>query len=379
MPPPYCFENDITSGLPVEVRPCDWGKGVFTTAPAAKGAVLWSEPPMAVGCVRSSEGHTCGRCFAVLRACPGPLPKPAVPPGCDAAAEAMGYVPGVDGAEPGVVPPEGVAPCSEHGCEWYCSARCRTQAWEAGHRAVCGAAHRGFVEKLVEALGEKSANQRLVCLKLLTATVAATDTRVRAHADALVPLPYDVVADEAARAREEKVYALFAEAFLPAEDGLLDGVTFEAYLGILSKMKANAVELDLALRKEAGAAEDDEEEGDAEGGPVLRATGLFALQAFVNHSCQPNGHRVFYNGQLHFVGVRGMAEGDQVVMAYVNPAHNVKDRQAKLNSHWRITCMCDKCTAETVKLILFRQLMQGLKKQKDAKKEAKEEAQATSS
>eukprot|EP01061_Rhynchopus_euleeides_P000650 TRINITY_DN10463_c1_g1_i1.p1 TRINITY_DN10463_c1_g1~~TRINITY_DN10463_c1_g1_i1.p1 ORF type:complete len:382 (+),score=112.59 TRINITY_DN10463_c1_g1_i1:40-1146(+) len=358
----YDFEASITGGTPVEVVRGDWGKGVHIRegGEARKGEVLWKERPVVVGSCRSPEGVACGNCCMPTRAHGSAVvPLPAIPPGCEGALPSF---------EQTSAYPEGIS--CEHGCEWYCSTACLEEASTKYHSVCCGGEYRSFLSHLIELVGEKSANQRVLALKLLCASAMSPDPRVAGHVSALVALPHEVSAEPAQRKVEVEVFEAFMACVKPgvAAEGL---VTFEAYLVMLSKMKANAVELDLWLKV------GDEEEAasaDAAQRSAVKASGLFALQAFVNHSCVPNGHRVFYNGMLHFVAVRDIPPGEQVLMAYVNPTNTIKDRQAKLSSHWRITCTCEKCAAEAVKLILFRQLLSGLKQKKDDRKDSAGEA-----
>ena len=349
------FESTLCEGLSVGVQKGDWGKGVHARGGVKKGEVLWHERPVVVGSCRSGEGVTCANCFAATARHPTDVtPLPAVPAACASALDSFTTAPN---------PPEPI-PC-DNLCEYYCSETCRTEAHRNHHSFVCSPQYAALPSTLATTLGEKSANQRLLALKLLTASVTSTDPKIQGHIEALVPLPYEVSKEEDQRAVEQEVYDAF-EKVLPEEKRQV--VSFEKYLLMLSKMKANAVELDMWLKVEGDTETYDEQRS------AVKASGLFALQAFVNHSCTPNGHRVVYNGALHFVAVEDIPEGEQVLMAYVNPANTIKERQAKLNTHWHITCFCVKCTGETMKLVLFRQLLDGLKKKKTDPTEEIEEA-----
>eukprot|EP01063_Lacrimia_lanifica_P003626 TRINITY_DN11950_c0_g1_i1.p2 TRINITY_DN11950_c0_g1~~TRINITY_DN11950_c0_g1_i1.p2 ORF type:complete len:371 (+),score=134.80 TRINITY_DN11950_c0_g1_i1:76-1188(+) len=349
------YETGLTEGTAVAVAAGEWGKGVHVPEARDKGALLWTERPLFVGQCCSYLGETCAGCMTVTDRYTGAEPMPAIPKGCEKDA-ALFAAP--EGAPPAAVP-------GAHECEWYCSAACRDASYARFHRLVCSAAYRALLaEWYGRAENVKLYNQRLLALKLLCTVCigplpaghAACEEQAKAlaHIEALVELPYPVCGGDAAQeAKERAVFDALAAVVAAAQGGAVpEDFTFARYLTMLSKLKANAVELDLGLRL----AGERPARVDAQ-----KASALFALQAFVNHSCNPSGHRVFYNGRLHFLAVRDIAAGEQLLMAYVNPASTLKERQAKLSSHWKILCTCERCTQDTMKLVMLKQLFAGLK------------------
>ncbi|KAJ9451902.1 hypothetical protein DIPPA_29620 [Diplonema papillatum] len=402
---PYDYVADITAGTSVNVQSCQWGKGVVTATAVEKGDVLWSEPPIFLGLSTSDRGNLCAQCLRVLKGYSGPCPLPAVPAGCEQA----GYRPWAESCEAA----EPVA-CAG-GCELYCSGGCRDTALRRGHRELCGEAYRALLRHL-QGGEERNGNQRLLALKLCTAKLLgrvearrgldaaqgegadkaagldseqgnsatkpsdlddtqgedatqcgddALDLRTEGMARALVQLGHTPEEETLAEQGEEGFFRswcapLFFEGAGGGSGARVRGFCFEEFMAALWQVRANAVELDLSLRTA-----DPPQGGPSDGNTSLRASGLFALQAFVNHSCVPTGHRVMHNGRLHFVTVRGIAASGEVLMAYVNPAQGVKERQAKL-SHWKISCTCDKCFTDAMKLVMFRKFMDGLKANRKA-------------
>ncbi|OEH79560.1 uncharacterized protein LOC34623874 [Cyclospora cayetanensis] len=79
---------------------------------------------------------------------------------------------------------------------------------------------------------------------------------------------------------------------------------------------------------------------------VLRAAGVYLLQACCNHSCIPNcSVENIEDASITLRAERPIAEGDELTISYVPLSLPQKKRQALLDSY-RFTCDCARCVQE---------------------------------
>eukprot|EP01060_Flectonema_neradi_P022247 TRINITY_DN3051_c2_g1_i1.p1 TRINITY_DN3051_c2_g1~~TRINITY_DN3051_c2_g1_i1.p1 ORF type:complete len:375 (+),score=57.22 TRINITY_DN3051_c2_g1_i1:53-1177(+) len=362
----------LTAGTNICIREGEWGNGVYATSDLEKGDIVWKEKAQFLGysgtrsrAVENKVGEVCDHCFNVTAAYEGTAISPAIPKGCE-----RGFTEAEITSESKPQP----IPCDHCTDMWYCSTDCKKASWETYHSALCGPNFTKFLSEYVDDADPsslKKIKQRILVMKmLLTYKSSLSDTSIaKSHMNSLVCLPPEAD-DSPLNMTEEQVE--WEKEFHRRLLGCLndkvdkDDYRYSLYYTMLDKMKTNAVELNLSLKFAEGSSPDDTTRS------CYTASALFALQSYVNHSCNPNTHRVFYDGFLYFICVRPIKKDDQLVMAYVNPAASISDRQTKLKSHWGIACVCDRCKADLVKLVMFRKLMAGLKEKADNKKAAQE-------
>ena len=73
--------------------------------------------------------------------------------------------------------------------------------------------------------------------------------------------------------------------------------------------------------------------------------GLWALPAFVNHSCSPNAARTFLGGAMVVRASKPIAKGGEVSYIYVDVSDPVDVRQSK-TAKWKFVCDCRRCEVE---------------------------------
>ncbi len=78
------------------------------------------------------------------------------------------------------------------------------------------------------------------------------------------------------------------------------------------------------------------------------AAGLFATASAANHSCRPNAIVLFDEaGGLSLLAVRPIAEGEEVLISYVDSSLPSALRRFELFDTWRVAdCRCAQCTGE---------------------------------
>ena len=358
----------LTAGTKVCVREGEWGNGVYSTTDLEKGDIIWKEKVQFLGYsgTRANNngegtGEVCDHCFKMTAAYEGPKIAPALPVGCDSGfmAESINEKSQLNKTQP--------ITCEHCNSQWYCSLECKQSAWNCYHSALCGPKFTKFLSDYVDTAADvsslKKIKQRILVIKMLLTYKSSESTFASEHIDNLVSLPPDAEDSPLNMSDEQVIWD--KEIHNRLLDCLStsfnkDNFPYSLYYTMLDKMKTNAVELNLSLKLCDGE--------QAVNHSCHSASGLFALQSYVNHSCNPNSHRVFFDGHLHFICVRPIKKDEQLVMAYVNPANSITDRQKKLRSHWGISCVCDRCKADLVKLVMFRKLMAGLKAKADSKK-----------
>lgn len=79
--------------------------------------------------------------------------------------------------------------------------------------------------------------------------------------------------------------------------------------------------------------------------PGFEGFGLVDAVALTNHSCAPNVEVVasVYNADVVATALRDIAEGDEVLMSYVDESEPFRTRQRLLRSGYAFECRCKKC------------------------------------
>eukprot|EP00428_Durinskia_dybowskii_P060337 CAMPEP_0170313460 /NCGR_PEP_ID=MMETSP0116_2-20130129/57280_1 /TAXON_ID=400756 /ORGANISM="Durinskia baltica, Strain CSIRO CS-38" /LENGTH=148 /DNA_ID=CAMNT_0010565863 /DNA_START=170 /DNA_END=613 /DNA_ORIENTATION=- len=86
--------------------------------------------------------------------------------------------------------------------------------------------------------------------------------------------------------------------------------------------------------------------GAAPGGAPLRGAGLFLLLSMMNHSCAPSAEPIFSSStEVSLRTLRGVAEGEELSLAYVQPELPLAERREQL-LHWFFECNCRVCETE---------------------------------
>ncbi|CDR46581.1 CYFA0S24e00452g1_1 [Cyberlindnera fabianii] len=73
---------------------------------------------------------------------------------------------------------------------------------------------------------------------------------------------------------------------------------------------------------------------------------MFLIQAHLNHNCEPNVRVIFGDKKTDGIKVyakRAIKANEELVTSYVNPAHEVLQRQRELRINWGFSCNCNKC------------------------------------
>ncbi len=78
---------------------------------------------------------------------------------------------------------------------------------------------------------------------------------------------------------------------------------------------------------------------------------FYALQSCLNHSCAPNAHAfkrkdVDTDGSAVILAKQDIADGDEVVLSYIDESVPYHERQAALKDYG-FTCACTRCSADT--------------------------------
>eukprot|EP00927_Polykrikos_kofoidii_P010478 TRINITY_DN14419_c0_g1_i2.p1 TRINITY_DN14419_c0_g1~~TRINITY_DN14419_c0_g1_i2.p1 ORF type:complete len:528 (-),score=111.41 TRINITY_DN14419_c0_g1_i2:79-1623(-) len=104
--------------------------------------------------------------------------------------------------------------------------------------------------------------------------------------------------------------------------------------------------------------------------PSFEGFGLVDIVALTNHSCDPNVDVVpmVYTAEVAAIAMRDIAEGEEVLMSYVDEGQSRKARQHHLLGSYGFRCRCTKCEADLV-----------AESEKKAKAKAEEGKEATTS
>lgn len=76
---------------------------------------------------------------------------------------------------------------------------------------------------------------------------------------------------------------------------------------------------------------------------------IFLIQSNLNHNCDPNVRVVFGNKKSDGIKVyakRDIKSNEELVTTYVNPAHDLNQRQRELRINWGFNCNCNKCKSD---------------------------------
>ena len=84
---------------------------------------------------------------------------------------------------------------------------------------------------------------------------------------------------------------------------------------------------------------------------VCEGSCFYALQSCLNHSCAPNAHAfkrkdVDTDGSAVILAKQDIADGDEVLLSYIDESMPYHERQAALKDYG-FTCACTRCSADT--------------------------------
>eukprot|EP00475_Leptophrys_vorax_P002058 TRINITY_DN11171_c0_g1_i1.p1 TRINITY_DN11171_c0_g1~~TRINITY_DN11171_c0_g1_i1.p1 ORF type:complete len:450 (-),score=123.73 TRINITY_DN11171_c0_g1_i1:53-1402(-) len=96
--------------------------------------------------------------------------------------------------------------------------------------------------------------------------------------------------------------------------------------------------------------QEEEEEGEDEVGELwgkFDGVGLYEVASMINHSCDPNVDFDYLekNGKLHVIARRPIAEGEEILHAYISEMWPVVERNLELVGYGFV-CECEKCRSE---------------------------------
>ncbi|KAK5675731.1 hypothetical protein LTS10_011458 [Elasticomyces elasticus] len=73
---------------------------------------------------------------------------------------------------------------------------------------------------------------------------------------------------------------------------------------------------------------------------------LFQYASLVNHSCVPNATRMFIGDAMVLRATRDIAQGEEVLHAYVLPSFGVAERRMRMEAVWGFRCDCKLCETD---------------------------------
>ncbi|KAK4897638.1 hypothetical protein LTR27_004784 [Elasticomyces elasticus] len=73
---------------------------------------------------------------------------------------------------------------------------------------------------------------------------------------------------------------------------------------------------------------------------------LFSHASLVNHSCLPNATRMFIGDAMVLRATRDIAQGEEVLHAYVLPSFGVAERRMRMEAVWGFRCDCKLCETD---------------------------------
>ncbi|XP_026193623.1 uncharacterized protein LOC34623446 [Cyclospora cayetanensis] len=95
---------------------------------------------------------------------------------------------------------------------------------------------------------------------------------------------------------------------------------------------------------------------DFRGAPLLPfiGAGLFAFGSLTNHSCWPNAEADFPlpKPSLEVRALRPIAEGEEVVISYIDESLSLHERQKILQTNYGFSCTCPRCVVEATEALL---------------------------
>lgn len=76
--------------------------------------------------------------------------------------------------------------------------------------------------------------------------------------------------------------------------------------------------------------------------------GNYPVASLFNHSCRPNAVVLFDGSLLSVMAIEPIATGQEITIAYVDPAHDRQHRQSLLMKKYAFTCQCVRCVDATI-------------------------------
>jgi len=77
-----------------------------------------------------------------------------------------------------------------------------------------------------------------------------------------------------------------------------------------------------------------------------KATSLFYLSSFCNHSCVPNTHRVAFGDVMVVRALLPLSQGDEITLGYIPPEISIDERKKTLEWAFGFQCDCWYCREE---------------------------------
>ncbi|KAK4512919.1 uncharacterized protein ATC70_003629 [Mucor velutinosus] len=78
----------------------------------------------------------------------------------------------------------------------------------------------------------------------------------------------------------------------------------------------------------------------------LLGWGIYPSAVYFNHSCDANVVKVREGRQMKFLARRMIEKGEEACISYGSVGEDVKDRRARLLSHYHFLCQCTRCIQE---------------------------------
>lgn len=337
------------------------GKGLFlapNAATVAHGATLFTELPLAshrwVQLESELALQSCAHCMAVR------LTRSALG---DQAADV--FLP--------LLPPQtDPVPCGASCCALqFCSERCRRDALEQYHAAMCAGDDSGraaLVAQLDKLASDTDRTNVLLIARLLARSLQALHTgRAETVDDALQPLD-NFVYYVAPGAGDYKLQGMLTELLVAYDPRAAEMCTIDWIRRINGILLSNSSELNpvtmlhlllaqtepqerRALLRRAGFAAHLEDIVDIPElkALCLRGTGLYAVINTANHSCAPNAAAASttIDHSLALIAQSTVRGGEEITIAYCDEQLPRSKRRAHLREQYHFECNCSRCSQST--------------------------------
>ncbi|KAJ2378414.1 mitochondrial import receptor subunit tom20 [Coemansia sp. RSA 2607] len=258
----------------------------------------------------------------------------------------------------------GALECDKCHQAFYCSEKCRQDAYDAYHQFMCTSssdstarefadlAKRGhelapvMIAKFFSVLVDREKKKELARV-LGTASASEEDEYTTwEHLECmryleLIPSPHDAV-----------MLRKLSELMSRGVPGISDFVTSDRYTTLKGKLDYNTY----AVHNSDDSVEVPEDTEETHVSDTMRnsrtsgAVGisLYLISSHITHDCDPNVEITFPDNtdKAAIRTIKPVAKGEELHVSFVDPALDRVVRQKKLSSSYRIVCSCDKCKAE---------------------------------
>jgi import receptor subunit TOM20 len=153
--------------------------------------------------------------------------------------------------------------------------------------------------------------------------------------------------DVPATSKEEKEINLLKELFAAKVPGMEEFITEDRYMVLKGKFMYNAYGVHTSNTKKV-INENTSEPVRSSESPVIGA-GFYRFSSYVSHSCDPNVEAKFLNGDnsVSIIAKKHIKEGEELKISYIRQENrDVGSRISELETKWRFSCICNKCTEE---------------------------------